>query len=331
MPRHFIQLNGYHMSMVKVSTSSGIEDAFDRSAREWMYFLRVEKGSSEHTLSNYRRDVARYLDFLRTQGLVSMDEVSAADVEEYVLSLRSGEHPAAPSSVARRLSSLRSFHRFLLAEGIVAQDVSTELSVPKIGAHLPKALTVEEVGALLAAAHAGDDAVSLRDAALLETLYATGARVSELVALAVDDVDLDVDMPVLRLFGKGRKERLVPLGSYARQALAAYVVRSRPVLAAKGVGVTTLFLNKRGKPLSRQSVWEVIQLYSNAAGLRDEHVSPHTLRHSFATHLLEGGASVRDVQELLGHASVQTTQLYTKITAATLREVHRLTHPRAVE
>ncbi|MDN6429853.1 MAG: tyrosine-type recombinase/integrase, partial [Propionibacterium sp.] len=167
------------------------------------------------------------------------------------------------------------------------------------------------------------------NAALLELLYATGARITEAVSLALDDLDLDEDLPVVRLFGKGRKERLVPVGRPARVAGAAYLVRARPQLAARGRGTPTLFLNTRGRPLSRQSAWEALQRVARLAGL-EAHVSPHTLRHSFATHMLEGGASIRDVQELLGHASVQTTQIYTKLSALTLREVYRTSHPRAL-
>ena len=205
-------------------------------------------------------------------------------------------------------------------------DAAAEVRAPKQGSHLPKALSVDQVSRLLDAAHSAPGAAGLRDAALLELLYATGARVSEAVGLAVDDIDLDDEAPVVRLFGKGRKERLVPLGSYAKDALGAYLVRGRPELAARGSHA--VFLNKRGAAMSRQSAWEAIRRAASAAGL-EAGVSPHTLRHSFATHLLEGGASVRDVQELLGHASVQTTQIYTKVTVAALREVYWTTHPRA--
>lgn len=300
----------------------------DQIVVEWLNYLRIEKGSSPHTLSNYRRDVAKYAAFLRGRGIRDLGKVTHNDIEDFLMDLRSGDRPAAPSSVARYASALRSLHRFATREGMTASDVSTNLTVPKLGQRLPKALSIDEISALLGAAHSSDDAISLRDAALLEVLYATGARVSEAVNLALDDLDLDAELPVLRLFGKGRKERLVPVGSYACEALDAYLVRSRPILAARGHGVPHVFLNKRGNPLSRQSAWEIINDYAQATGIAD-HVSPHTLRHSFATHLLEGGASVRDVQELLGHASVHTTQIYTQMTAATLREVHRMTHPRA--
>lgn len=304
---------------------------FSDAAREWLDHLRSEKGASPHTVSNYQRDITRYCEDLQAQGISSFEDLSASTIEAHLAALRSGAltgHPAAASSVARAASSIRSFHRFCLREGLTSLDPSAQLVTPKQAIRLPKALTIDQVGALLAAAHASDDPVSLRDAALIELLYATGARISEAVNLCVDDIDLHAELPVVRLFGKGRKERIVPIGSYARAALEAYLVRSRPILASRGAGTVTIFLNKRGDPLSRQSAWEAIGVYAQAAGI-EEHVSPHTLRHSFATHLLEGGANVRDVQELLGHASVQTTQIYTRVTAQTLREVHRMAHPRA--
>lgn len=301
------------------------------AALEWCDHLRSERGASPHTVSNYQRDIERYCTDLQAQGIMTFDKVSAEAIDTHLASLRSGAltgRPAAPSSVARAASSIRSFHRFCLREGLTTHDPSAQLLTPKQALRLPKALTIDQVSALLAAAHASDDPISLRDAALLEVLYATGARVSEAVNLCMDDIDLHAELPVVRFFGKGRKERLVPIGSYARAALEAYLVRSRPILASRGSGAVTIFLNKRGAPLSRQSAWEAIGVYATAAGI-EEHVSPHTLRHSFATHLLEGGANVRDVQELLGHASVQTTQIYTRVTAQTLREVHRMAHPRA--
>lgn len=300
-------------------------------AAEWLDQLRVERGDSPHTVSAYRRDVTRYLDDLEAHG-VDAARATPADVARHLQDLRSGAvtgRPLAATSVARAATAVRGFHLFLLREGASATDPARGLQAPRTGRHLPKALSVGDVQRLLEAAHVGDDAVSLRDAALLELLYATGARVSEAVGLAVDDIDLDRELPVVRLFGKGRKERLVPLGHYAREAVGAYLVRARPALAARGRGTPVLFLNSRGRPLSRQSAWEAIQRAAAAAHL-EARVSPHTLRHSFATHLLEGGASIRDVQELLGHASVQTTQIYTRVTPTTLREVYRATHPRAL-
>ena len=298
---------------------------------EWVDYLRVEKGASAHTVSNYRRDAARYAFDMKARGKVTVADVSSRDIENYMMRLASGDltgKPAAASSVARASAAIRGLHKYALTEGAVATDVAAALHAPRQGRHLPKALSVDEVGRLLDAAHADDSPIGLRDAALLELLYATGARVSEAVSLSADDLDLDGDVPVVRLFGKGRKERIVPVGSFAVDALHAYRVRARPVLAARGRGSTVFFLNSRGGAMSRQSAWTAIRRAAQAAQLGDR-VSPHTLRHSFATHLLEGGASVREVQELLGHASVATTQIYTQVTAQALREVFTLSHPRA--
>jgi integrase/recombinase XerD len=232
--------------------------------------------------------------------------------------------PLATSSVARVLSAVRGLHRFLAEEGVIEADVSRELRPPKLPMRLPKAIPVDDVEALIAAA-GGDEPVQLRDTALLELLYATGARVSEAVSLNVDDL---VDEEVVRLFGKGGKQRVVPLGSYARRAIDAYLVRARPLLSARGTATPALFLGVRGKRMSRQAAWEAMRQAAERAGIAAS-VSPHTLRHSFATHLLEGGADVRVVQELLGHSSVATTQIYTLVTADTLREMYTAAHPRA--
>jgi integrase/recombinase XerD len=222
------------------------------------------------------------------------------------------------------LSAVRGLHRFLAEEGTVGADVARELRPPKSPMRLPKAIPVEDVEALIAAA-GGDEVAEIRDVALLELLYATGARVTEAVSLNVDDL---VDGEVVRLFGKGGKQRIVPLGSYARRAVDAYLVRARPLLSARGSATPALFLGVRGRRMSRQAVWDVIRAAADRAGI-EATVSPHTLRHSFATHLLEGGADVRVVQELLGHSSVATTQIYTLVTADTLREMYTAAHPRA--
>lgn len=305
-------------------------ETLENIARDWLDHLRIERGASPHTISNYRRDITRYLNDLAAQDITRWEQITPQVIHDHLARMASGELGTAhaPSSVARASASIRGFHRFALREGIAASDPTADIRTPKQGAHLPKALTIDEVTRLLEAACVGEDARSLRDSALLEMLYATGARVSEIVALSADDLDLDEELPVVRLFGKGRKERLVPVGRHAREALEAYLVRARPLLASRGRGESALFLNQRGKPLSRQSAWEIIQRAAARANL-EQQISPHTLRHSFATHLLEGGASVRDVQELLGHASVQTTQIYTKITITTLREMYRSAHPRA--
>lgn len=302
--------------------------------------MRVVKAATSNTLAGYRRDLAAYADFLESVQVSDLTKVTPQLIEEWLSSLLvpqvgedGGVHPGvAPSTVARRLSAVRSFHRWAMKSGHGLSDPTKGIRPPKRGERLPKALTIEEVTQILDTTQRSDDPVSLRDSALLELLYGTGARVSEAIALTIDDLDLDQEMPVVRYFGKGRKERIVPLGSYAKNALETYLVRSRPVLLkknAEGIPVRgKLFINKRGFALSRQSVNEILKQRTKEAGI-DKAVSPHTLRHSFATHLLEGGASVREVQEMLGHASVSTTQIYTRLTAQTMRELYLATHPRA--
>ncbi|WP_369054036.1 tyrosine recombinase [Kineococcus terrestris] len=302
--------------------------------RDYLAHLRVERGLSENTLGAYRRDLARYVRFLRARGVADPGQVEEAAVSAFVVALRDGADGAAAltaSSAARTASAVRGWHRFLLAEGRTGRDPSVQVRPPVPPRRLPAALTVDEVAALLEVAGAGDGPVPLRDKALLELLYGSGARISEAVGLDVDDVSEQVlgESGVVRLRGKGGKERVVPVGSYARRALEQYLVRARPALAAAGRGGAALFLNSRGGRLSRQSAWAVLQAAAGRAGTTRT-VSPHTLRHSFATHLLQGGADVRVVQELLGHASVATTQVYTLVTVDSLREVHAGTHPRAL-
>ncbi|HAM25993.1 MAG TPA: tyrosine recombinase XerD, partial [Microbacteriaceae bacterium] len=239
------------------------------------------------------------------------------------------EAPLTASSMARMLSSVRGFHRFLLEEGLATDDVASEVKPPKLASRLPKAITIDQMAAVLDAA-GGDDLQSLRDKALLELLYATGARISEAVDLNVDDVlgAEEGSADVVRLFGKGGKQRIVPLGSFARAAIDAYLVRARPILSARGPSTPALFLGLRGQRVSRQNAWLIIRARAEQAKLGFE-ISPHTFRHSFATHLLAGGADVRVVQELLGHSSVATTQIYTLVTADTLRDMYTTAHPRA--
>ncbi len=296
----------------------------------------MERGLSPNTLAAYERDLGRYADFLRARAILTPAAVTEADVTAFLEALRTGAdggRPLAASSASRTVTAVRGWHKFLHAEGITGADPSAAVRPPQVGRRLPKALTVDEVRRLLEAADVDDSPVSLRDRALLELLYATGARISEAVGLVVDD--LDAESGCLHLFGKGRKERIVPMGQFAWDALDAYLVRGRPVLAAKGRGVPEVFLNTLGRPLSRQSAWAVLRQAAQRAGLTgadaqgERHISPHTLRHSFATHLLAGGADVRVVQEMLGHASVTTTQIYTKVTVDHLREVYATSHPRA--
>lgn len=291
----------------------------------YLRHVTIERGLSANTVAAYRRDLAVYTAWLDERGVADLRAVTAPLVAEFVAHLGTRpESPLTASSLARVLSTVRGFHRFLLEEGRVEQDVAHEVRPPKLASRLPKAITIDQVAALLAATD-GEEVANLRDKALLELMYATGARVSEAVGLNVDDV---IDADIVRLTGKGSKQRIVPLGSYARAAVDAYLVRARPVLSARGRSTPALFLGMRGARLSRQNAWLIIRAAAERAQLPVE-VSPHTLRHSFATHLLAGGADVRVVQELLGHSSVATTQIYTLVTADTLRDVYTSAHPRA--
>ncbi len=300
-----------------------------RAVDAWLTHLDVERGVSANTLAAYRRDLARWTAFCADVGVGRPEEVTEQHVTEFLGRLREGdeEHqPLAATSAARTIVAVRGLHRFLALEGTLETDPAREVSPPTPPGRLPKAISLDAVERLLAAASVGDSPVSLRDRALLEVLYGTGARVSEAVGLDVDDV-LTED-GVVRLRGKGGKERVVPLGSYAARALEAWLVRGRPTLAAGGRGSPALFVNTRGARLSRQSAWAALRTAAERADLSG-HLSPHTLRHSFATHLLEGGADIRVVQELLGHSSVTTTQIYTRVTVQQLREVYAQSHPRA--
>lgn len=302
--------------------------ALARERDRYLRHVAIERGRSPHTVAAYRRDLTAFLETAAASGVADPGGLTPALVAAHVRALREGPHPQAASSVARALSSIRGFTRFLVEEGLVAADPAAEMPAPKLPSRLPKALTIEQVEALLAATD-GDDPARLRDKALLELLYATGARVSEAVALNVDDlIGEDGTADVVRLFGKGGKQRIVPVGSYARAALDAYLVRARPLMSAHGRATPALFLGVRGARLSRQNAWLIIRTAGERARLGVE-LSPHSMRHSFATHLLQGGADVRVVQELLGHASVATTQIYTRVTADALRDMYVTAHPRA--
>ncbi len=335
------------------------------SAR-YLRHVAIERGLSENTLAAYERDLAAYAAWLAERGIDDLSRVEPETLAEYVAELNGGPDtrtpgsgrpglPSAsggrpegeaqprlsPSTISRRLSTVRGMHRFLYEEGLLPGFAGSGVRTPKKGRRLPKALSTGQVEALLGAVD-GDDPVSLRDRALLELLYASGARVSEITSLDLDDLlsgaaqgDAWVD-PVrrledggfLRVTGKGSKQRIVPYGGFAGRALAAYLVRARPDMVERGRGTPALFVGPRGARMSRQSVWLSIRAAAERAELVAE-CSPHTLRHSFATHLLAGGADVRTVQELLGHSSVTTTQIYTQVTADTLREHYLLSHPRA--
>ena len=290
----------------------------------YLRHLAIERGLSKNTLSAYKADLAKYREFLEQNNLSEIT-VSKMQLGEFLLWLNSQNLRAASS--ARILAAVRGYQKYLLLENLRTDDPSQQVKSPKLPKRLPKALTQAQVLELLAASGPEpDDEVAdilrLRNRAILELMYSSGARVSEVAQLDLDEM---VQGGWVRIRGKGSKERLVPVGSFAQRAIDAYLVRSRPMLAAKAGG-PALFLNQRGSRLSRQSIWEIIQSAGEACGLS---VSPHSLRHSFATHLIEGGADVRVVQELLGHASVATTQIYTLVTIDTLREVYASSHPRA--
>ena len=298
--------------------------------------LLVERGLAKNSMAAYRRDLSRYAEFLESRDITSFPEVTATQVSDFLVALRLGnsDHAAlASSSAARTIIAVRGLHAFLVKEGVMSTDPARSVKPPGTTKRLPKALSFSEVEQLLAAVgveSSGDISVlMMRDQALLELLYGTGARISELMNLNLEDVSMVTrDLPILRLRGKGDKERLVPVGSHALTALDRYLVRARPALATSTKPENAVFLNARGGKLSRQSAWTILQEAANRAGLAGK-VSPHTMRHSFATHLLENGADVRVVQELLGHASVTTTQIYTLVTVEQLREVYATTHPRA--
>ncbi|WP_083936299.1 site-specific tyrosine recombinase XerD [Nocardiopsis ganjiahuensis] len=304
--------------------------------------LSAERALADNTLLAYRRDLGRYAEYLDGQGLRDLAGVTPAQVGAFLGALREGDGEHAPlsaSSAGRALAAVRGLHRFAVREGWAATDPAVEVAPPAPPMRLPKAVPLDTVERLLDAAGPAQapasadraDLLAQRDRALLEVLYGTGARVSEAVGLDVDDVTEAVDargsVGLVRFRGKGGKERLVPLGSYARRALGGYLTRVRPVLAASGRGGAALFVNARGGRLTRQGGWALLSAVAERAGV--EGISPHTLRHSFATHLLDGGADIRIVQELLGHSSVTTTQVYTLVTVERLREVYASSHPRA--
>jgi integrase/recombinase XerD len=298
-----------------------------RAAEEYLSWLAVERGRAANTLAAYRRDLAAYEEFLASRHL-ALAQVDEAVVEDYLAQMRAGGR--APASVARALVAVRGLHRFCLEEGEASADPTGEVGRPRVPQGLPKALSEAEVGRLLAAV-VGDDPLARRDRAILEVLYGTGIRISELVGLSLADVDLERGM--LRAFGKGSKERLVPLGRHARRALRSWLgPGGRPELAGRRrrrrSDAEAVFLNARGGRLSRQGAWGIVRRYGQAVGLAGR-LSPHVLRHSCATHMLDHGADVRVVQELLGHASISTTQVYTKVSTERLRKVYQAAHPRA--
>ncbi|BBC17137.1 site-specific tyrosine recombinase XerD [Mycobacterium leprae Kyoto-2] len=311
--------------------------ALQTQLQGYLDYLIIERSIAANTLSSYRRDLIRYSKHLSDRGIEDLAKVGEHDVSEFLVALRRGDPDSGVAalsavSAARALIAVRGLHWFAVAEGLVDLDVARAVRPPTPGRRLPKSLTVDEVLALLESVGGesrADGPLVLRNRALLELLYSTGSRISEAVGLDVDDVDTQARTVLLQ--GKGGKQRLVPVGRPAVQALDAYLVRGRSDLARRGPGMLAtpaIFLNARGGRLSRQSAWQVLQDAAEHAGITSG-VSPHMLRHSFATHLLEGGADIRVVQELMGHASVTTTQIYTLVTVQALREVWAGAHPRA--
>ena len=293
---------------------------------EYLNFVTVEKGLSKNTVSAYRRDLIKFQDFLGSVNR-NLDQLSPELAGEYLAWLRGANNQVrlSESSIARNIVTLRNLSAFIAREN-KSTDPLREYSPPRIPKRLPKALSVSDVLALIEVSQ-GSTPVQIRDAALIEVLYATGGRISEIVNLQVSDLSQIEESLTIRLMGKGSKERLVPVGNFARAALEKYLSNARSSLL-KNKGSNALFLNLQGNKLSRQSAWQIIQEGALKAGIED-HVTPHSLRHSFATHLLDGGADIRVVQELLGHASVTTTQIYTLVTIDRLRESYASAHPRA--
>jgi integrase/recombinase XerD len=300
---------------------------FNLAAEGFLNHLQIERGLAKNTISAYKRDLAKFGFFLQGMDLGS---ITPGDITSFETTLREGN--LSTGTINRMESTLRSFFKHLQSEHGLA-DPTLEISSGKSVRRLPKALTITQILAMIEAAYRESEPITLRDQAMLEFLYSSGARVSELIGINVNDLSTtqtsDGEITTLKLRGKGSKERIVPLGSFATRAIENYSVRIRPELAAKGVGNSTaLFLNSRGGRISRQSAWQMVLDSAKAAGVTD-HVSPHVFRHSYATHLLDGGADIRVVQELLGHASVTTTQIYTLITIDKVRESYSLAHPRA--
>ena len=305
-------------------------DGFGTLREQFLVHIGIERGLAKATVSAYESDLNKYVAWLQTHGITKPDDIAKQDVEDYIAALDADGESA--RSKARRLASIHEFHRFALAQHAVSADVAASVKAPKGASVLPDVLSVDEVARLLDAAAVGGstDPVVLRDKALLEFMYATGCRVSEAVGTNLDDIDLEEK--VVRLMGKGSKQRLVPLGSYARNSVVVYLNAGRGELERRSTAKVperrALFLNKRGKRISRQSVWEIVKTAGERAGITKP-LHPHTLRHSFATHLIQGGADVRTVQELLGHASVTTTQIYTHVSPEALIETYLTAHPRA--
>lgn len=297
-----------------------------RYCDRYLHFLSLEKNASPNTLASYRLDITRYLAFLQSRHITDLAQISSDHIAGFLVDLR--DRNLSPRSVNRSFSAVKGFHRFLLIEGLARTNPTDAVTPPRLGRSLPGVLTPEEVAVILQQPKENEQdkrSLWLRDRTILETLYATGMRVSELITLR--QADLAVDQEIVRVFGKGSKERLVPIGKSALRWIERYRNECRARLLKHGAAQDVLFLNARGAPMTRMAVWKIVQNYSRRAGIQKE-VHPHTFRHSFATHLLEGGADLRAVQEMLGHSDISTTQVYTHIDREYLKEVHRTFHPR---
>jgi integrase/recombinase XerD len=298
----------------------------NRHCEAYLHFLSLEKNASHNTIASYRLDIVRYLDFLERNNVRSLANVSEEHAARFLQSLR--ERGLSPRSVTRSFSAIRGFHRYLLGDGVAKRNPLDMLDTPKLARKLPGVLTLSEIDAILqqpAPTTRSGPPLWIRDRAILEVLYATGIRVSELITLRRTGVNAGTG--VIRVFGKGAKERLVPIGASALRWIDRYVTECRPRIVRRAGMQETLFLNARGRPLTRMAIWKMVQMYAAKAGITKD-VHPHTFRHSFATHLLEGGADLRSVQEMLGHSDISTTQVYTHIDREYLKEVHRTFHPR---
>jgi integrase/recombinase XerD len=292
------------------------------SIEDYLSYLTVERGLAQNTIASYQSDLTAYKDFLENVGVVDPSEIREEDVRGYARERVVDE--ISPRSVARGLSCIRGYHRYLIFTGVAASDPTAHIDGPKLTRRLPDTLSVPEIEALVAAIDTAAP-LGIRDRAMIETAYGAGLRVSELLTLEISNLFLEEEF--IRVMGKGAKERVIPIGSAAIEWIVQYRERARPPLAAKGPPTNVLFLNARGRPLTRMGFWKILQKHVAAAGI-GEHVKPHTLRHSFATHLLEGGADLRAVQEMLGHADISTTQIYTSVDREYLKEIHRSFHPR---
>lgn len=290
---------------------------------DYLHFLRVERQLAQNTLSSYRRDLEEYINFLKQQGFETVEGVERPVIIEHLQSLKNAGK--SPRTISRHISSIRSFHQFLLRDRVTTQDPTVHLELPKLEQKLPQILSVQEIDLLISAPSTAKPQ-GIRDTALLELLYGTGMRVSECIGLNLEDIHLT--MGFVRIFGKGGKERIVPLGSSALKACAQYIEQARPKLLGKSPDTDALFINMRGKRLTRQGCWKLLKGHALQAGITKA-LTPHILRHSFATHLIENGADLRAVQEMLGHADISTTQIYTHVSRSKLKDVYVQYHPRA--